>query len=106
MATHKDTAAFILEKLGDPDIFSVRAMFGEYALYAKGKVVGFICDDQLYVKILPPSVDLETLCEKGEAYPGSKLYYIVEEVQLSHIHNLPDILIDIADSLPQKKVKK
>lgn len=106
MATHKDTIEFILEKLGEPDIFSTRSMFGEYALYAKGKVVGFVCDDQLYVKILPPSIDLEPLCEKGEAYPGSKLYYIVEEVQLSHIHDLPDILIAIADSLPEKKVKK
>ena len=35
-----------------------RAMFGEYALYADGKVVALVCDDLLYVKILPASAAL------------------------------------------------
>jgi TfoX/Sxy family transcriptional regulator of competence genes len=106
MATRKETIEFILEKLGEPKRFAVRAMFGEYALYADGKVVGFVCDDQLYVKILPASVELEDICDKDEAYPGSKPYYVVEESQLSQLNHLPEILIDIAKSLPAKKVKK
>jgi TfoX/Sxy family transcriptional regulator of competence genes len=103
MSTQKETVEFILEKLGEPDRFAVRAMFGEYALYADGKVVGLICDDQLYVKILPQSAELEDICEKDEAYPGSKLYYIVEEGELTKLKILPDILLDIAKSLPAKK---
>ena len=112
---------FILEKLGEPRRFSVRAMFGEYALYADGKVVGLVCNDQLYVKILPASEELENICEKDEAYPGSKKFYVVEEELLmdltksrrevgtptesSGLKNLPEILIDIAKSLPEKKKK-
>lgn len=103
MSTQKETVEFILQKLGEPDKFSVRAMFGEYALYASGKVVGLICNDQLYVKILPESKELEDICEKDEAYPGSKPYYLVEEVQLSQIQNLPEILFNIAKSLPVPK---
>jgi DNA transformation protein len=106
MSTQKETIEFILEKLGEPGRFTVRSMFGEYALYADGKVVAFVCDDQLYVKILPESKELEGICDKDEAYPGSKLYYSVEESQLSQISNLPDILLDIAKSLPAKKLKK
>lgn len=117
MSTQKETVEFILEKLGEPDRFAVRAMFGEYTLYAdpryaegsgeaSGKVVGFVCDDQLYVKILPASAELEGICDKDEAYPGSKLFYLVEEVQLSQIPNLSKILLGIADSLPTKKAKK
>lgn len=106
MSTQKETVEFILEKLGEPKHFTVRAMFGEYALYADGKVVGLICDDQLYVKILPESKELEDICEKDEAYPGSKLYYVVEEVMLSKIKNLAEILINIAKSLPLPKKKK
>jgi TfoX/Sxy family transcriptional regulator of competence genes len=49
MATRKGTAAFILERSGYPDRFSVKAMFSEFALYADGKVVGLICNDQLFV---------------------------------------------------------
>lgn len=106
MSTQKETVEFILEKLGELDRFTVRAMFGEYALYADGKVVGLICNDQLYVKILPQSAELEGICEKDEAYPGSKPFYVVEEVQLSQIKNLSEILLDIAKALPEKKVKK
>jgi DNA transformation protein len=105
MSTQKETVEFILEKLGSPEHFSTRAMFGEYALYANGKTVGLICDDQLYVKIVPASIDLEQECEKGEPYPGAKEWYIVDEGLLSRYGHLSELLIAIADSLPLK-VKK
>ncbi len=106
MSTQKETVAFILEKLGDQTRFSARAMFGEYALYADGKVVALICDDQLYVKIVPASGELESLCEKGAPYQGAKEHYLIEEDQLTHLGQLPVILHDIAESLPEKKKKK
>jgi TfoX/Sxy family transcriptional regulator of competence genes len=81
-------------------------MFGEYALYADGKVVALVCDDQLFVKILPASVELEDLCEKGPPYPGARPHYVVEEEQLSQLEQLPGILFDVAESLPAKKPKK
>ena len=105
MSTQKETIEFILEKLGDRKRFSARAMFGEYALYANGKVVALVCDDLLYVKILPASHELENICEKGPPYPGAKPHYIVEESQLSQLESLPGILLDIANSLPAKKKK-
>lgn len=108
MSTQKETVEFILETLGEPAVFATRAMFGEYALYAKSKVVALICNDQLYVKILPASVELENVCEKDSPYPGAKAHYLVEESQLSHIKNLPEILIAIASALPapKKKIQK
>ena len=106
MSTQKETIEFILEKLRHPKRFSARAMFGEYALYADGKVVALVCDDQLYVKIIPASKELEEVCEKGEPYPGAKPHYVVEEEQLSLLRRLPATLFDIADSLPAKKKKK
>lgn len=106
MSTQKETVLFILEKLGYPDRFSTRAMFGEYALYADTKVVALICNDQLYVKILPASKQLEDLCEKDTPYPGARDHYVVEESQLSQLHDLPDILFAIADGLPVKKNKQ
>lgn len=101
MATQKETVEFILDKLGDKR-FTVRAMFGEYALYANGKVVGLICDDLLYVKILPPSAELENHCEKGNPYPGARLHYIVEEGMLDN-SDMASLLLDISASLPAKK---
>ncbi len=105
MATQKETIEFILSKLRDRSRFSTRAMFGEYALYADGKVVALVCDDLLYVKILPASQALEPLCDQGEPYPGAKPHYLVEEGQLSTLENLPAILAAIAASRPAPKTK-
>ena len=105
MPTQKETVEFTLAKLRDRGRFSTRAMFGEYALYADGKVVALICDDLLYVKILPASNELDRHCEKGEPYPGAKPHYIVEEGHLSTIARLPAILCDLAESIPEKKKK-
>jgi len=105
MATQKETVEFILEKLGNSKHFSTRAMFGEYALYADNRVVALICNEQLYVKVLPASVELEDMCEKDTPYSGAKLHYVVEESQLDKIENLPEILLDISKSLSVKKEK-
>jgi TfoX/Sxy family transcriptional regulator of competence genes len=105
MATQKETVDFILGKLRDAKRFSARAMFGEYALYADGEVVALICDDRLYVKILPASLELEAQCEQGAPYPGAKLHYLVGEGQLSTLPDLPAILLDIAKSRVMKTKK-
>jgi len=106
MATQKETVAFVLGKLRDAKRFSARAMFGEYALYADGEVVALICDDRLFVKILPVSSELEEQCEKGEPYPGAKLHYLVDEGQLSTLADLPAILCAIAKSRVTKSDPK
>lgn len=103
MATRRETLEFILAKLRDPRRFVARAMFGEYALYADGKVVALVCDDRLYVKIVPASRALEIHCEKGEPYPGAKPHYVVEEGQISTLDHLPAVLGDIAASLAGKR---
>jgi TfoX/Sxy family transcriptional regulator of competence genes len=103
MATQKETVEFILSKLRHGGRFIARPMFGEYALYADGKVVALICDDRLYVKIVPASVDLDALCEQGQPYNGAKPHYIVDEGQLSTIDRLPMILLAVADALPAKQ---
>ncbi len=93
MSTQKETVEFILEKLGDKR-FSVRAMFGEYALYADpsksssragGRVVGLICDDQLYVKILPESAELE------DVGPGSRFWRRPQGMETYRQNSLPGV---------------
>ncbi|MSU36211.1 MAG: hypothetical protein EXS36_14160 [Pedosphaera sp.] len=65
MATKKQTIEFLLAKLRESKWFSARAMFGEYALYADGKVVALVYDDLLHVKILFTSHALERLCKNN-----------------------------------------
>ena len=103
MSTSKETVEFILDKLGDSSKFRARPMFGEYALYAHEKVVGLICNDQLYIKILPASQALNQSCEKDSPYAGAKPHYVIEEAQLESLKTQPNILLAVAKALQKKK---
>ncbi|MDX9749731.1 MAG: TfoX/Sxy family protein [Flavobacteriales bacterium] len=106
MATNPGTADFILEQLGLPDRFTVRRMFGEYALYADGKPVAFICDDQLLVKIMPESAVLDGKCERAPIFPGSKDHYLVPEDMIAGERDLVAMLLRMAEVLPFPKARK
>lgn len=107
MSTQKETSEYILDTLGNAGVFSVRKMFGEYALYANGVTVALICDDQLYVKIMEESISLSEYCEQDTPFKGAKPHYLVEEDMLARIDELPDVLIAMSDVLKaSKKVPK
>lgn len=100
MATSKETADFVLEHLGHTGRFTVRHMFGEYAVYADGKTVAFIYQNQLYARVAPGSEELAKTCEKVPMWPGSRQRYLVTEEELLGNHRLPKILLEMAERLP------
>ncbi|MBX3100006.1 MAG: TfoX/Sxy family protein [Salinibacterium sp.] len=105
MSTSKETAEFIEDQLGDLPIRTGR-MFGEYALYLGDKVVGFICDDTLFIK--PSDVDPAMLAGTfpGQAYPGSKDYHTVPGELLEDREWLQAAISATADALPMPAPKK
>jgi DNA transformation protein len=107
VGTRRETVDAILRRLRSPK-FTAKPMFGEYALYADGKVVALVCDDRLYVKMVPATAAFADDCETGPPYPGAKPHYIVDEGQLGSLEGLPDALLDVAKGLPapRKKAKR
>jgi len=84
-----------------------RAMFGEYAYYKDGKVVGLICDDTCYIKITPSSDEiLWEDRQKGSPYPWAKPQYILPEEILENRELLQELIIKVAEELPAPKIKK
>jgi TfoX/Sxy family transcriptional regulator of competence genes len=105
MSTSKETAAFIEDQLSGLDIRTGR-MFGEFALYCDTKVVGFICDDTLFIK--PSSADpaLFERTSPGHPYPGSKEYHSVPGDALDDHEWLITAIQSTADALPLPAPKK
>ena len=102
MSTRKETVAFIEDQLGGLPI-RTRPMFGEYAIYFDDKVVGFVCDDTLFIK--PSGIEVPGTYP-APAYPGSKDYNAVPGELLEAADWLRDAIVSTAEALPVPKPKK
>ncbi len=107
MATKQSTVDHILDQLSAIDSVSARKMFGEYALYAEGKVVALICDDQLFVKITDEGKKyVGKNYEEGEAYPGAKPSMLIDEDLIDDREWLTELIEITAQYAPAPKSKK
>lgn len=104
MANNPDTIRFIEDQLGELDI-RTRTMFGEYGIYCDEKVVGFICDDTLFIK--PSSADpaLFDRTVPAPPYPGAKDYHCVPGDGLEDRDWLQQAVQATADALPLPRPK-
>ena len=50
MATQRRTIDYLIEQATSAGTVLAKPMFGEYGVYVDGKMIGSVCDDQLFVK--------------------------------------------------------
>lgn len=104
MATSKEYAEFIRSKFERLDVVSIKPMMGEYVIHMAGKVLGFIGDEQLMLEPGPTIEQLLPDAEKRELFPGSKLFYIIDDGMSAM--RLCEIAQAIYDDLPISKPRK
>ena len=104
MASDLDFVEFVTDQLHDKCEMSFRKMFGEYALYSKGKVVALICDNQLFVK--PTDAGKKYIGEyiEAPAYPGAKPSLLIQD-QLEDREWLSKLIVITERELPKPKPK-
>ncbi|TGV06148.1 TfoX family protein [Alcaligenaceae bacterium 429] len=109
MATSAEIIDFLLDQLSSVNQLSTRRMFGEYCVYVSGKPVGFVCDDQLYMKITPAGRHVAPQLEEGFPYPGAKPYLLVTADRWEDRDWLIELVLatygDLPDPKPRKKRK-
>jgi DNA transformation protein and related proteins len=106
MSSSKANVDYLLGQMQRTGNVSARAMFGEYALYCDGKVVGLFCDDQLFLKPLPAVEAAIGKHNKGPPYPGAKPHIIVPEDIWDDVQIMSQLVRITADALPHPKAKK
>ncbi len=107
MATKQSTIDFILDQLSDIEGVRARKMFGEYALYAKEKVVALVCDDELFVKITEPGKQfVADEYAEGFPYKGAKPAMHISGDLLEDRSFLTQLIMITAEVLPLPKPKK
>lgn len=102
MASDQSFVEYVFEQARLTDELSYRKMFGEYAVYLRGKVVGLVCDNQFFVKPTAPGKALLGRWTEGLPYPGAKPYLRMGE-ELDDPDLLHRLLIVTAEALPLPK---
>ena len=106
MATQQRTADYLLEQATSAGAVSIKPMFGEYGVYVDGKMIGSICDDQLYVKpTVPGRLHAEPVSE-APPYPGAKPHLLIEADRWDDAEWLGELLRVTAAELPIPKPRK
>ena len=106
MATKQSTVDYILDQLSSLRDVAARKMFGEYALYYGGKVVGLVCEDTLYIKITDLGKKfVGKFYKEGPAYPGAKPSMIIDEELIEDNGWLEELVQITLDNLPPPKSK-
>jgi TfoX/Sxy family transcriptional regulator of competence genes len=104
MASQQSIADYIVEQLAASGV-TARKMFGEYGVFADGKMVALICDDQLYVKPTEAGRAFLGPCPEGQPYPRSKPHFLIAAERWDDSEWLTKLITLTAAELPVPKKK-
>ena len=84
---------------------TIKSMMGGYLVYFKGKLIGDICDNELFLKRTPTSDRLLSDSELRYPYEGSKtLMHVFDRFEDTDL--IAELLEGLYTELPEKKPKK
>lgn len=84
MATTVDFIEFVCEQIQGSGIIRYQKMFGEYMVYVNELPVLLVCDNTVFVKMLPAIEQLMQGSSKGYPYKGAKEHYILDIEDREH----------------------
>ncbi len=105
MACDQQFVDFVVHQLTGIEDVLAKKMFGEYGLYAQGKMVGLICDNSVFIK--PTAAGRNFLKEVVEAppYPGAKPSFLLDD-QIQDALWFSELVRLTVNELPKPRPKK
>ena len=105
MATDQKFVDFVLDQLQGVREVSAKKMFGEYGVYASGKIFAVLCDNKLFIK--PTNAGRAFIGDVVEAppYEGAKPSFLIDE-KIEDSQWLCELVKLTVKELPEPKPKK
>lgn len=105
MGTFTHYIEFVCEQLAGAGAVRYRKMFGEYMVYVSDKPLLLVCDNTVFIKILPELSELMSGAETAVPYEGAKPHYILDIENRALTLEVIKIIEPITP-LPKPKKKK
>lgn len=96
---------YVRERFSTAGNIVIKAMMGGYLVYLDGKLIGDICDNELFLKRTPTSDKLLADSELRFPYEGSKTLMHVFD-RFEDMDLITELLEGMYAELPEKKPKK
>ncbi|MBQ9392970.1 MAG: TfoX/Sxy family protein [Oscillospiraceae bacterium] len=101
----KDFNEYVRECFSAAGEIVIKSMMGGYLVYLNGKLIGDICDNELFLKRTPTSDRLLDDSEQRYPYEGSKtLMHVFDRFEDTDL--IAGLLKGMYAELPEKKPKK
>lgn len=105
MATTLEYIEYVCEQIKDVGTVRYKKMFGEYMVYVNDKPVLCVCDDTVYVKMLPEVREKMKEAEVGHPYDGAKEHYILDIDDADFSKEIVSVL-EAVTPVPKPKKKR
>jgi TfoX/Sxy family transcriptional regulator of competence genes len=105
MASDREFVDYVMAQSRLGSDMTCTRMFGEYALYVGDKVVGFVCDNQVYLKPTDAGRAMLGTVSEHPPYPGAKRYFRLD-AELDEPELLQNVFLTTAQALPPPKPKR
>lgn len=102
MGSTDDFTAYICDQLEGVGAIRSRKMFGEYMIYVNDKPVVLVCDDTVFLKMLPCLEQLLAGRPTGNPYEGAKEHYILDPDDRDTLRRAATLAEEVTP-LPQKR---
>lgn len=105
MATKVDYIEFVCEQIRGMGTVQYRKMFGEYMVYVNEKPLLLVCDNTVFVKIIPELTGVMARAEKGMPYEGGKAHYILD-IENAELTRAVITILEPITPLPKSRKKE
>ena len=102
MATSVEYVEYVCEQVRGTGDIRYKKMFGEYMVYVNDKPVLLVCDNTVFVKMLPEIQELMNGAETGYPYDGAKLHYVLD-IDNAELSNQVISILETVTPVPKKK---
>lgn len=104
MATSNAFMEYVQEQLSGAGTITYKKMFGEYGLYCNGKIIGLVCDNQLFLKVTEAGRNELKEVNLMPAYEGAKPTFLIDSLEDKAF--LARLVLATYKELPEAKPKK
>jgi len=105
MASSLDFVEFVMGQLEGIGNLRMRRMFGEYCVYVNEKPIVLICDDRVYLKIVPELAELLAEAEQDYPYEGSSIRYVLD-IDDRELSREAVVILESVTPVPKPKKRK